>query len=206
MNIRAIVTIAGFVGARAWGEEAPAPEHSLTVCLDSDRREANLARVAASQVFRGIGVSIEWQRYGDSCPVATGAIAISLSYDTPRNQHQGALAYALPYEGAHIVVFCDRVRESTEPARVPCLLAYVIVHEIAHILQGVKRHSARGIMKAKWDHGDYFNIVRNSLRFAEEDVDLIHRGMDWRQSHVTSAGHSSHDHSDAGFRPSLPPD
>jgi len=206
MNIRTIVTIAGLVGIRAWGEDGPVPEPKVTVCMDFDRLEANLARDAASKVFAGIGVSIEWQRYGHSCQVASGAVAISLSYDTPRNRHQGALAYALPYEGTHIVVFYDRVRATAAPARVPCLLAYVIVHEIAHILQGAKRHSASGIMKAQWDHGDYFNIVRNSLRFAEEAVDLIHRGIDRRQSRVTGAGNSSQDHRDVGFRPSLPPE
>ena len=207
MNIRAIVTIAGLVGVRAWaGEDRPAPERKMTVCMDFDRLEANLARDAASNVFKGIGVSIEWQRYGHSCPGASGAIVISLSYDTPRNRHPDALAYARPYEGTHIVVFYDRVRAQVAPARVPLLLAYVIVHEIAHILQGSTRHSTSGIMKAKWDHSDYFNIARKSLRFDEVDVDLIHRGMDWRQSRITGAGHSSQDHRDVGFRPSLPPD
>jgi hypothetical protein len=207
MNIRAMVTIAGLVGVRAWaGEEGLAPERKVTVCMDFDRLDANLARVAASKVFEGIGVSIEWQRYGQSCPVAGGAIAISLSYDTPWNWHPGALAYARPYEGTHIVVFYDRVRASVAGARVPCLLAYVIVHEITHILQGIERHSASGIMKALWDRGDYFEMGRKSFRFAEVDVDLIHRGMDWRQSRVTGAGRGSQDHRDGGFRLSLPRD
>jgi len=195
-----MVTILGLVGVRAWGEDGPAPERKVTVCMDFDRLDANLARVAVSKVFEGIGVSIEWQPYGHFCPVASGAIAISLSYDTPWNLFQGALAYALPYEGTHIVVFYDRVRESVEPARVPCLLAYVIVHEIAHILQRVTRHSASGIMKAKWDHSDYFDMARKSFHFAEEDVDLIHLGMDWRQSRVTAAGTGPQDHRD-GYAP-----
>jgi hypothetical protein len=198
MNIRAMVTIAGLAGVSAWAREGrPVLERTVTVCMDlgANSLEANLARVAVSKVFEGIGVSIEWQGYGDSCPVASGAIAISLSYDTPWDRFPGALAYALPYEGTHIVVFYDRVRAMVAPARVPRLLAYVIVHEIAHILQGVKRHSASGIMKAKWDQGDYYNMARKSFRFAEEDVDLIHRGMDWRQSRVTGAGRGSQESS-----------
>jgi hypothetical protein len=191
MNIRAIVTIAGLVGVRAWGEVGLAPERNLTVRMDSDRMAANFARVVASKLFREIGVRIGWQRFGNSCPVASGAIVVSLSYYTPWNQHQGAFAYALPYEGTQIMVFYDRVRQGIEPAPVHYLLAYVIVDEIAHILQGVERHSARGIMKAKWDDGDYFHIVRQSLRFAEVAVDLIHRGMDRRQSRMTGAGHCS---------------
>jgi hypothetical protein len=208
MKILVMVTLAS-VGVSAWArEDRPVLERTVTVCMDlgANSLEANLARVAASKVFEGIGVSIEWQRYGDSCPVASGAIVISLSYATPRNRHQDALAYARPYEGTHVVVFYDRVRERVAPARVPCLLAFVVVHEIAHILQGVKRHSASGIMKAVWDRGDYFEMERKSFRFAREDVDLIHRGMDWRQSRVTAAGRSSQDHRDDGFRPSLSPD
>ena len=57
------------------------------------------------------------------------------------------LAYALPFEGTHIVVFYDRVEECVRADLFPTLLAYVLVHEITHILQEITRHSATGIMK-----------------------------------------------------------
>jgi hypothetical protein len=202
MNIRAFVMITGLAGVSAWaGEDGPVLERKVTVCMDFDRLEANLASAAASKLFGEIGVGIEWRGYGNSCPVASGAIAIRLSYATPRSWFPDALGYTRPYEGTHIVVFYDRVRASVALARVPCLLAYVIVHEIAHILQGIERHSASGIMKAVWDQRDYFEMERKSFRFAREDVDLIHRGMDARQSSVTGTGRSFQDHRDSGFRP-----
>ena len=68
------------------------------------------------------------------------------------------------------------------PARIPILLAHVLVHEITHTLQGVVRHSASGIVKAQWDAADLFEMVRQPLRFTEVDVALIRRGLEARQS------------------------
>jgi len=201
MNILAMVAITGLAGVSAWGQDGPAPERKVTVCMDLDRLEANLARAAVSKVFEGIGVSIEWQAYGDSCPVASGAIIISLSCDTPWSQHPGALAYARPYEGTHIVVFYDRVRARAAPAQVRCLLAYVVAHEIAHVLEGITRHSSIGIMKAVWDQRDYFEMARKSFRFAQEDAVLIHLGLDRRQSSVAGVGRGSPGHGDGGILP-----
>jgi hypothetical protein len=141
----------------------------------------NAARKLASKMFAGIGVTIEWTPWRHDCPVGD-VIVITLSYDTPNDQFPGDWAYARPYEGTHIVVFYDRVRRKMPPAKVPILLAHVLVHEITHILQGVKRHSASGIMKPEWDPTDLFQMVRKPLGFAKEDVVLIHDGIDGRKA------------------------
>src|SRR5208337_2177136 len=99
-----------------------------------------------------IGVGLEWRNVS-SCPASPDVIQISFAYLAPKELPAGALAYALPYEGAHIVVFYERVKLKSGYARQ--LLAYVLVHEIAHILQGIRRHSQSGIMKASWDYRDY---------------------------------------------------
>jgi hypothetical protein len=41
------------------------------------------------------------------------------------------------YEGTHIVVFYDRVKN--KPGSVSSVLGHVIAHEVAHILQGLMR-------------------------------------------------------------------
>jgi hypothetical protein len=107
---------------------------------------------------------------------------------TPANEQPGALAYALPYEGKHIVIFYDRVRTEVEPSRVPALLvpallAHVIAHEIGHILEGVNTHSRSGVMKARWSTDDYLDMAWKPLPFAPEDVFLIHRGLEQRAKH-----------------------
>jgi hypothetical protein len=48
---------------------------------------------------------------------------------------------------ADIRVLYDRVQAMVSPAHEPHLLAYVLAHEIVHILEGTGRHSATGIMK-----------------------------------------------------------
>jgi hypothetical protein len=127
-------------------------------------------------MFAEIGVDTEWPQRGDAC--AKGAdIVITLSYQTPANQLSGAFAYALPYEGTHVVVFWDRVQKKVPPAVAPALLAHVLVHEITHILQGVSRHSETGVMKAVWSSDDYFQMRKKPLEFTEEDVRLIQRGL-----------------------------
>jgi hypothetical protein len=98
----------------------------------------------------------------------------------------GALAYALPYEGSHIVVFWDRVQATTGP-RVPALLAHVLAHEITHILEGFCRHSESGLMKAHWDVSSYRMMNSETLPFAGEDVELIYAGLA-RRTEGTVAG------------------
>ena len=57
-----------------------------------------------------------------------------------------------PREGSHITVFIDRIEQMRAPSNV---LAHVMVHEITHLLQGIGRHSATGVMKGVWTAGDF---------------------------------------------------
>jgi hypothetical protein len=66
----------------------------------------------------------------------------------PTNLRLGLLAYALPFEGTHIVVFYDREERSEELAWLRVYVRHVIAHEVTHILQGAIWHSETGIMKA----------------------------------------------------------
>jgi hypothetical protein len=61
------------------------------------------------------------------------------------------------------------------------VLAHVLAHEIAHILQGCSRHSVSGLMKARWNADDFTAISRNELRFAPEDIELIYLGVGRRE-------------------------
>ena len=64
------------------------------------------------------------------------------------------MAYASPYEGSHVVLYFTRLREAISAESVSVLLAHVMVHEVAHILQGVAQHSADGMMKERWTSRD----------------------------------------------------
>ena len=186
MKILAMVTM--MATAMAWaGESGRAQERKVMVCVDpsADGPQIRSAEVLASRLFARIGVTIDWRKLR-SCPASENALQVSLSYHTPPDQRPGALAYALPYERSHIVLFYDRIQKS-DPDLVKQRLAYVLAHEITHMLEGITRHSKTGIMKAQWDREDRFEIGVGHLEFAPEDVDLIYRGLDARASTITAA-------------------
>jgi hypothetical protein len=61
-----------------------------------------------------------------------------------------------------------------------------MAHKITHILEGVKRHSDTGIMKATWTPDDTREMARHPMTFAAEDVNVIHQGMDARGALVAA--------------------
>jgi len=181
MRTTAMLTIAAMAGECAWaGSTRPTqdglPGGSLTICMELgfDVLPLRLAEKLASKMLADIGVETEWPQRLDSC---TGAIVVTLSYETPATQYRHAYAYAMPYEGTHIVVFWDRIQHKVPPPRAPILLAHVLVHEITHILQRSDRHSESGVMKASWSDDDLFQMGKKPLAFTELDVVLIHAGV-----------------------------
>ena len=185
MNIKSkITTLAILAAATCAAREA---QRKVTVCVSDDVtsnevHEAILARAKASEMFAAIGVKLDWQ-----CPKSgQGTIVISLKMDTPANRKPGELAHTAPKEGTHIVIFYDCVRK-IRPNKISVVLAHVMVHEVAHILQGMPRHSASGVMKARWDDYDFLQMAWTPLPFTKHDVDLIQRGLDAREARLTSA-------------------
>ena len=118
--------------------------------------------------------SIDWRTSEQDCP--GGSIHIRLSSVTPSSLRPGALAYAYPYENTQIVVFYDRITGLTGSRDTPRLLAHVLAHEIAHVLQQISRHSQTGVMKARWSENEIRSMSRKPLPFAAEDVELIRTG------------------------------
>jgi hypothetical protein len=154
-------------------------QRKVRVCMDTTpASEVVRGELQASQMFAAIGVRLDW-----SCRKSPlqQAIVITLTARAPETRKPGELAYALPYEGTHIVVLNDRVRKMA-PNHVPAVFAHVLVHEITHILQGFPRHSESGVMKANWDSQDFAQMSWKPLLFTAEDVDLIHRGLDARET------------------------
>jgi hypothetical protein len=169
--------------AAAAGAHAGQPEQKLTVYLLETASVPNdvrfLGKTMAGQMFARIGITVEWGK-GEP-PVASSLeppIVIELATHVPAHFKPGVLAYALPYEGAHITVFYDRIQYKPQPG---ALLAHVMVHEITHLLQAVNRHSDEGIMKAVWTSREFCAMRSYPLRFTEEDVELIYLGMARRE-------------------------
>ena len=138
------------------------------------------ATAIATRLFQTAGVKLEWHTEKGFCKAQQQqVIQVSLSMKTPKDLYPGAFASALVYEGVHIQVYFDRLT-NFDSKMLPHILAYVLVHEIAHILQGVSRHSESGIMKAVWDSPEHWLMRTDQLRFADEDVKKIHEGLTTR--------------------------
>jgi hypothetical protein len=152
----------------------------VTVCMggeaDLPAASFSLAENTASGIFSPIGVRLRWHD-GPSCASSTDEIRIDLANQAPEGMPADALAYAYPYEGAHIVVIYDRVKRLDCGCAKNPALGYVLAHEIAHILQGITRHSESGVMKAHWDRADYEKMLNHDLHFAPEDIALIDLGL-----------------------------
>jgi hypothetical protein len=82
------------------------------------------------------------------------------------------------------VIFYDRVRPLLflQHAPPPTLLGYVPAHEIAHVLQGVARHSETGVMRAQWRHSDFEQMRIRLPPFTDEDVQLIRQRLALRDA------------------------
>jgi hypothetical protein len=177
MRTSAMIAIAAMLGSGA-SAATRSGRQKVAVCIEGDG-SAPVARAMARayRLFTWAGVKLEWHSGLSFCQGQHDqAIMISLLASTPKAFLPGALAYASPYEGVHIQVFYDRIARSSDEL-LPYLLAYVFVHEIAHILQGFDRHSDRGIMKASWNSYDYTLMKKGQLWFTGLDIQMIHHGL-----------------------------
>jgi len=182
MRTIGVAAMMAMAAGSAWAHRNPVESKKLTICMESTGSHVamqNEGRRIAARIFAAIGVEIQWRDLR-GCP--SNAIQISFSGRIPAGFRADALAYAMPYDGIHIVLLLDRVKDSVAPGAAGYLLGYTIAHEVTHVLEGIARHSTSGIMKAHWDLADHRQIVNGSLGSAPEDVELIYRGLDGRQS------------------------
>jgi hypothetical protein len=136
----------------------------------------------ASQMLAKGGVQVIWHAGRPAVKRGEAPILIDISTNTPVMFHRGALAYARPFDGAHVTVFWDRLMQGPDSAIAAGLLAHVLAHEITHILQGTNHHSREGIMKAHWTLEDILQMPWKPLSFDPEDVRLIRLGLAARSS------------------------
>ncbi len=193
MKIAAVGTIMLLSGVLANCKSEPArADNTVKVCLSAGRAAGITvarAEIFAASMFKEIGVFIDWEPSRDC---RSEAILVALNEATPSSLKPGAFAYALPYEGVHIQVFYDRICEAYQGLMLEIVLAHVLVHEITHILEGVKRHSDQGVMKANWNRADFFRMKERPLEFITEDIELIHQGLAERRKLATLAMNTEH--------------
>jgi hypothetical protein len=146
-----------------------------------------MAETLAYQIFAGIRVKLQWHR-PSLCPAsAVDPVFLILRAHTPEAYFPGALGVALPLEGRHAWVFYDRVqRAAWDDKHLTALLAHVLAHEVAHLLQGTIRHSESGILKARWSDWEIAQMAILPLAFTPSDALLVQQGAEKRRSHAVS--------------------
>jgi hypothetical protein len=136
-------------------------------------------RPLAAAIFKKIGVRIIW-RTGE-LPAGQRAFGIRTLEQAPESATSGALASArlVGSSGTEIAVYKDRVQRllDSHSNLAGVVAGYVLAHELAHVMQGVPRHSESGILKAHWSNDDFHEMVFQKLAFASVDVELIHKGL-----------------------------
>jgi len=195
MKILAVLSFAPILGAASGPSPAATSAAEVRVCLERIAQASTsttyMAQSETSRLLARAAVRVEWI-HGSDCQ-SSAVIHVHLTIQTPDNLLRGALAYCQPTTRDEIRVLYDRVQAMVSPAHEPHLLAYVLAHEIVHILEGTGRHSATGIMKAQWTPEDYSDIASGKLTFASEDVELVRGGMIVRQAHINAPGRKSFD-------------
>jgi hypothetical protein len=140
------------------------------------------AEERAVSIFASIGITVVFRGGAAPKSAAEGAFSIELQLDAkaPPQLHSEALAFAMPFgvSGIRIRIFYDRVNQASAGAGPGTVLAYVMAHETAHVLQGVSRHSTAGIMKAQWQESDYRQMKSGTLPFDPTDVELMHAELE----------------------------
>jgi len=152
----------------------------------------------ASAIFAKIGVHLNW--HAGELPVANSAagdesaqraFGIRTVEHAPESATPGALASAriVGAAGTEITVYKDRVLGFLDNHRnlAGAAAGYVLAHELAHVMQGVGRHSESGILKARWSNNDFEEMIFHKLVFTNFDVELIHKGLALQLANSASA-------------------
>jgi len=133
---------------------APVPAHILEQSRDD-----------VTRIFAGAGLAVRWT---ESAPRFTVQIVPQvLGFDRASSHVMGvALRRASP---SMAQVFFKQVQEFARAYHVDLgtMLAYVIAHEIGHLLLPGYGHSPTGLMRAEWDTALVREAINGSLTFTE---------------------------------------
>jgi hypothetical protein len=196
MALLGLALVLGTRVSNAAGEEAkprPVVPRVIVYIRQDNLLVADLGRAerTTTGIFASIGVLLAFRAGVEPKSRGEGAVGIEMQLDakTPAQFHAGAMAYAMPFgvSGTRIHVFCDRVRNAQPDGGTGTILGYVMAHEVAHVLQGVSRHSAEGIMKARWEIPDYRQMKSGTLPFDPTDAELIHEALEKRATQSARA-------------------
>ena len=170
----------------AWGSPNGTQLVPVQVELESSPRldwaVLSRARLVAANILTPAGVDLRWNRKSPPMLCSRPSIVIGFTESTPAQLLPSAMAYALPYAGGgtRITLFLDRMAplfKLANGSQAGILLGHVLAHEIAHILQGIARHSASGLMKARFSEDDFQQMLIRPMPLTPDDTRLIQQAL-----------------------------
>ncbi len=167
-----MVVAAGVMVVRTADAET---SHSLTIDLQM-RNDARVpahvlepSQVEVMRIFADAGLAVRWTEAAPRFTVHL--VSHVLGYARALSPVMGvALA-----NGSEAKVFFRQVQDFARSCHidVSTMLAYVIAHEIGHLLLPGNAHSPTGVMQAGWDKALVHNAARGSLTFTEAQAARI---------------------------------
>ncbi len=158
---------------------AAAAESGQTATIELQMR--NDARVPAHvversqdevvRIFAAAGLTVRWT---ETAPRFTVRIAAQvLGFDRAASHVMGVALRRS--NGSTAEVFFRQVRDFARACDIDLgtMLAYVIAHEIGHLLMPGKVHSLTGVMQAEWTQAVVRDAARGSLTFTEAQAARI---------------------------------
>jgi hypothetical protein len=146
-------------------------------------------RALVSSIFDQINIHVNWR---DGLPLigpSLDRIVIRLHFAVrPPTRKQGQItsgfAYTFPFniDSPTIFVMHERVRSCVRRPRLfQAILAYIMAHEITHVLEVRDTHSDAGIMKERWSAADLDQMGESLLEFTQNDIEYIQEGFDYHR-------------------------
>ena len=133
------------------------------------------SRDEVTRIFAGAGLAVRWT---ETAPRFTVQIVPQvLGFDRATSPVMGV---ALPRANGSVAqIFFRQVQEFARAYDVDLgkMLAYVIAHEIGHLLMPGNAHSPTGVMQAEWDKALARDATRGSLTFTEAQAARIRASL-----------------------------
>ena len=173
---------------------AAAPDAGLRITIRLVHADAITGRLrqagerAAERILGSAGVELVWVDCGGTTPgpcgknLEPGEFWLHIVTGEPPRTLPDAAGFAVLYptiwgRDGYAGVFYRKVIEiaASEECDAGYTLGATMAHEIGHLLLASNRHSARGVMRARFNRADVVQAGRGDLRFTPEQTEAIQR-------------------------------
>jgi hypothetical protein len=203
----ACIVLFGSAAAAAPDPKAPPP--ALTVQLMNlagvKPAELNKAIAEATWIFAKAGVALNWVRCSpdgtgltreEQCRDADDPLVFTVGVlaTAPDFMPETGLGFALVFSGKrnHAGILYSRVAELSRAhpliVQTEQVLAYAMVHELAHLLLESTAHSANGIMRAGCRPAELKALSQRRLLFGFAEVERLRRKLLERERKLQTNG------------------